>query len=162
MWWDTAWRCLVDRISRVYISGSRSDRYHYDTFDIMTCTSIIQNEPFLTVTPKIEDDDGLCRRMQRGAICLCFGSIHQSLVRPALDGCDSVLVQIKFPRDREGWSVTPGGWEGMGCLEKEKKEVLLPQQKVTSPVMDGPWRKNPLISLDELFYHPATHFASFF
>lgn len=29
-------------------------------------------------------------------ICICLRSIDQSHVRPALDGCDRVLVQIKF------------------------------------------------------------------
>lgn len=43
---------------------------------------------------------------------------------------------------------------------RRTKEVLLLQQKVTSPVMDGPRWKNPLISL--LLCHPTTHIGFFF
>lgn len=74
---------------------------------------------------------------QCGAISLCFASIYQSLL---FDGCDSVLVQIKsceIERDgtsRLGATKRDGMFGDGGGIE----DVLLPQQKVTSPVMDGP------------------------
>ncbi len=82
---------------------------------------------------KIDNDNGLCRRMQISAICLCFRFIYQSLVWSALEGCDSVLVQIKFPEiERNGESR-----DGVFGDGRRRKEVLLPQQKATTPVMDG-------------------------
>lgn len=155
--WDAVWRCLVNQISRVSISLSWRDDIMIPQISwpvwMYTWTSIIQNKssPIVAcVTAKMENENGLCGRMWIGWIRHCFLSIYYTLVRPALDGCDSALVRIKFPRDREGWSVTPSGkkgWDGVFGNGKGRKEVLLPQQKVTSPVMDGQWSKNPLISL---------------
>lgn len=72
-------------------------------------------------------------------ICICFLPIYQSLVQPDPDGYDSVLVQIKSNEmERDGASRPVGREDGVFGDDRRRKEVLLPQQKVTSLVIDGP------------------------
>lgn len=94
------------------------------------------------VTAKIEDDNGLCRGMRCGAV---RRDLHLFLLHPSVphrgrapDGCDRVLVQIKFRQiERDGASRPAGRRDGVFGDGRGRKEVLLPQEKVTSPVMDG-------------------------
>lgn len=49
-----------------------------------------------------------------------------------------MLVQIKFREiERDGASRPAGRRDGVFGDGRGRKEVLLPQEKVTSPVMDG-------------------------
>lgn len=175
MEWDAAWRCLVNQIIHVNSSGSGRRRWP-GTTDIMTCVNvnldIYHSEK--QILPRCGACHGKDRRWQwplpRDA---ARRDLHLFLLHPSVprrgrapDGCDRVLVQIKFREiERDGASRPAGRRDGVFGDGRGRKEVLLPQEKVTSPVMDGAWRKNPLISLRWAPFassHPLCFFLSFF
>lgn len=120
--WDAAWRCLADPIIRV--GGSRNGWHYCGAPDIMTCVKVNSDTCCLKTTPPLPSQ---CVHRgwdwkRRCLICICLRSIDQSHVRPALDGCDRVLVQIKFRKiERDGESNPVRRRDGVfGDGEREK------------------------------------------
>lgn len=154
--WNAAWRCLVHPI--IHVGGSRSAWHYYNTSGIMTCVNVNSDMRYLKTNPPLSwcvpwHDNGLCWRIRQSAICICFRSIYQSLVQPALDGCDSVLVQIKFHKMETDGASRPV-WRRVGLFgdgRREKKSFFALW-----------WMKNKSADLTPMIPLPTHHTLVFF
>lgn len=145
----------VCQISRVNINGSKSGRYYY-TSDNMTCVNVNFDIYHLK---QIFPHRGVCHGKDR--------QWQWSLPKDA-DWCDLPLfsLHLSVPPVVCSWKMwqraSPNKVPPDGVSQDEvfgdgrrRKEVLLPQQEATSPVMDGPWRRNPLSSLLSALFPPS-------